>query len=296
MAKTIHRGARSRSAVASIVAIAGCAAAFAAQAADWSDTSLSVRYGTKFAEPYDNDANGSRVDIKKTIVGLTHADGYKYGSNFFNVDVLLSDRNDPGDGEAGKPGAQEVYLVYRHTLDIGKVTGKDLKYGFMRGVGATAGFDLNTKNDGYGSKKRMLVIGPTLMLDAPGFLNVSALWLVESNSPTGLADRYHYKNHGALEADFGIGIGSLPLAFKGYALYIGAKGKNEFGGATRPETHIDVALTYDVGTVMGMAKNGLSIGLEYEYWKNKFGNPAITPGAGPGATAHTPMVRAEYHF
>ncbi|MDQ6627062.1 MAG: outer envelope protein [Pseudomonadota bacterium] len=278
------------------VLAAGLLAAVPAHAADWSDTSLSLRYGTKFAEPFDNNADGSRVNIKKAIVGLTHADGYKYGSNFFNVDVLLSDSKDPGNGVAGKPGAQEVYLVYRHTLDLGKVSGQEFKYGLMRGLGLTAGFDLNTKNDGYGSKKRMFVIGPTLMLDVPGFLNLSALLFDESNAPTGIQQRYHYKNHGALEADFGIGIGSLPLAFKGYALYIASKGTNEFGGPTKPETHIDVALTYDVGSVMSMAKNALSIGVEYEYWKNKFGNPSTTPGAGPGATARTPMVRVEYHF
>jgi hypothetical protein len=281
---------------AAVGLLVGAALTPLANAADWSDTSLSVRYGTKFAEPYDNNADGSRVDIKKTIFGLTHADGYKYGSNFFNVDFLLSDHNDPGDGIAGNPGAQEVYAVYRHTLDLGKISGKNLSYGIMRGVGLTGGFDLNSKNDSYASKKRMLVIGPTVMLDVPGFLNLSALWLDESNSPNGLPSRYHYKNHAAVEADFGIGIGSLPLAFKGYALYIGSKGTNEFGGPTAAETHIDVALTYDIGSVMSMGKNAFSIGLEYEYWKNKFGNPTTTPGAGPGATAKTPMVRAEYHF
>lgn len=93
---------------------------FSVLAADRSDTSLSVRYGTKFAEPYDNNPDGSRIDVKKTIIGLTHADGYKYGSNFFNVDVLLSDRKDPGGGTPGASGAQEVYLVYQHTLDLGR--------------------------------------------------------------------------------------------------------------------------------------------------------------------------------
>jgi hypothetical protein len=296
MATFARRRAGARLAASALGVLIGLTLAPLAHGADWSDTSLSVRYGTKFAEPFDNNPDGSRVDIKKTIVGLTHADGYKYGSNFFNLDVLLSDRKDPGGGTAGNAGAQEVYLVYRHTLDIGKVASRDLKYGAMRGLGVTAGFDLNTKNDFYASKKRMLVIGPTIMLDVPGFLNLSALLLSESNAPNGLPDRYHYKNHGALEADFGIGIGSLPLAFKGYALYIGSKGNNEFGGPTKPETHIDVALTYDVGSVMSMAKNAFSIGIEYEYWKNKFGNPTTTPGAGQGATAHTPMVRAEYHF
>jgi hypothetical protein len=52
----------------------------------------------------------------------------------------------------------------------------------------------------------------------------------------------------------------------------------------------------DAGSMMGMPKHTLLVGLEYEYWKNKFGNPTVASGAGPGATAHTPMVRAEYHF
>jgi hypothetical protein len=101
----------------------------AANAADWSDTSLSVRYGTQFAEPYDNHPDGSRVDIKKTIIAVTHASGYKYGTNFFNLDLLQSNGADPGDGVPGHSGAQEAYFVYRHMLDIGKVAGKELKLG-----------------------------------------------------------------------------------------------------------------------------------------------------------------------
>lgn len=288
-AKAVRRALRG-------TAFTALAAAGSAHAFDFSDTSISVRYGTHFAEPYVNNADGSRRNISKTIVGLTHVDGYKYGSNFFNLDALLSDRKDPGGGIEGTSGAQEFYLVYRHTLDIGKIVGRELKLGPVRGVGLTAGFDLNSKNDGYASKKRMLVVGPTVMFDVPGFLNLSALVFDESNSPNGLPGRYHYKTHAAVEADFGIPIGNLPVAFKGYALYIAAKGMNEFGGPTVPETHIDVALTWDIGTYMTMTKNSLQVGVEYEYWKNKFGNPTTTPGAGPGATARTPMVRVEYHF
>ncbi|MDH3210281.1 MAG: outer envelope protein, partial [Burkholderiaceae bacterium] len=47
-------------------------------AAEWSDTAISWRYGTTFAEPFINQ------DIKKNIIALTHASGYKYGTNFFN--------------------------------------------------------------------------------------------------------------------------------------------------------------------------------------------------------------------
>jgi nucleoside-specific outer membrane channel protein Tsx len=262
-----------------------------ASAADWSDTSISARYGSSFAEPYDNNADGSRKDIKKTILGLTHVSGYKYGSNFFNVDFLASDHNDPAGG--GASGAQEVYAVYRHVLDLGKVSGTAIKFGPVRGLGLTAGFDFNTKNDGYASKKRMFVVGPTLMFDVPGFANLSALVFDESNAPQGVS-RYTYKTHGALELDWGVPIGSTPLSFNGYALYIGSKGQNEFGGATAPETHVDMTLMLDAGSLMSLPKHTLLVGLEYEYWKNKFGNPAAD--AGPGALARTPMVRAEYHF
>jgi hypothetical protein len=273
-----------------VAAIATALMSGAASAADWSDTALSLRYGTKFAEPYDNNADGSRKDIKKEIIGLTHVSGYKYGTNFFNVDLLFSDKNDPGGGTPGNPGAQEAYVVYRHMLDIGKVSGASFKYGPMRGLGLTAGFDTNSKNDGYASKKRMLVIGPTVMLDVPGFVNVSALLFDESNAPAGLPSRYTYKKHGALEVDWGVPVAALPLSFNGYALYIGSKGKNEFGGSTAPETHIDMSLMYEAVPKI------LKVGLEFEYWRNKFGNPTQTPGAGPGGTARTPMIRVEYHF
>ena len=53
---------------------------------------------------------------------------------------------------------------------------------------------------------------------------------------------------------------------------------------------VGVTLGFDVNT-----KNTFRVGLEYQYWKNKFGNSAATTG-NVGQTARTPMVRAEYHF
>ncbi len=277
-----------------ISAFAGLAFTPMVQAADWSDTALSVRYGSTFAEPFDK-PNGPRVDIAKTILALTNVTGYKYGSTFINIDFLMSDSKDPGGGVAGNPGAQEVYGVFRTTVDIGKVAGKSFAVGPVRGFGVTAGVDLNTKNDSYASKKRMFVVGPSVMMEVPGFLTLSALLFDESNAPQAITRRYHYKNHGALEADWGIGIGDLPLSFNGYAQFITAKGKDEFGTQTAPESHIDMDLMLDAGSLVGLAKKSWLVGAEYEYWHNKFGN-SDKGAAGPGATASTPMVRLEYHF
>jgi len=289
-------------------AIAACG--MAAHAADWSDTSIGWRTGNKFAEPYGSN------DIKKNIVNLTHVSGYKYGMNFFNVDFLFSDSKDPasvGPGFVTQGSAQEAYIVYRHTLDLEKVTGNPLKFGPVRGVGLTAGFDINAKSDaGYNSKKRMIVAGPTLMVDVPGFLNVSLLALWESNAPCNnfnlvstppsapCVARYTYDTHAMLTAAWGIPLGKdTGFSFEGFANFIASKGKNEFGGDTAAETNIDMQVMYDLGAVTGAKPNTFKVGFEYQYWKNKFGNPttaSIGPGAGPGATAKTPMIRLEYHF
>jgi nucleoside-specific outer membrane channel protein Tsx len=274
-----------------IVAILGLSAS--AQAAEWSDTSLSYRYGSQFAEPFND------KDISKHIVNFSSVSGYKYGKNFVSVDFLLSSQDDPSSA-GSHDGAHEAYAVYRHTLDIGKVTGANLAFGPVRGVGVTAGFDVNTKNDaGYNSKKRMLVAGPTLMFDVPGFLDVSLLALRESNAPYNTythtaTPRYTYKTHAMISMAWGIPFNvGIPLSFEGYANFIDSKGKDEFGGNTAPETNIDLQIMYDMSGAVGAAKNTFKVGLEYQYWKNKFGNSSTN---NPGATASTPMVRAEYHF
>jgi nucleoside-specific outer membrane channel protein Tsx len=266
-----------------------------ASAADWSDTSISWRYGTRFAEPFNPE------HITKHIFALTHASGYKYGSNFFNVDLLQSDKSDPASLTQSE-GAQEAYIVYRNTVDIGALRGTEMRYGPVKGVGATFGFDWNTKNDvGYNSRKRMLVAGPTLMWDVPGFLNTSLLVLRESNAPSGafapianVNGRYTYDTHAALSVTWGIPVAER-VSFEGYGLFIAAKGEDEVGNGTGAETNIDMALMYDLGSQFGQPKNRFRVGVEYQFWNNKFGNTRTTTG-GRGQRASTPMVRAEYHF
>lgn len=263
-----------------------CAAAMPAAAEEWSDTSISWSSGSRFAEPF------GRTDIGKNIFGFTHVGGYKYGTQLVAADLLLSDKNDPAAG--GAEGAQEVYAVYRNTVDFSKVTGQAYKFGAVKGVGATFGFDFNTKNDGYASKKRMFVFGPTFMMDVPGMLNLSVMLLKESNAPTGVS-RYSYKVHPMFEAVWGLPIGGSGFSFEGLAMFIGSKGKDEFGGQTKAETNITAKLMYDAGPMFGGPKNTLKLGVAYQYWKNKFGNDSSLPG-NAGSFAKTPMVRAEYHF
>jgi len=261
-----------------------------AHAATWSDTFIGLSHGTQFAAPFIT------KDISKSIVNFTHASGYKYGSNFFSIDHLMSSKDDPA-FKGSSDGAREFYSVYRHTLDLGAVSDISFKFGPVKGLGLTGGFDANSKTDaGYNSRKQMLVAGPTLKLDVPGFFDVSLLQLWESNAPystfsgTG-TPRYGYTPHPMISAVWGTPVGGF--WFKGVANFISSKGKNEFGGATKPETFINTALMYDLSAAIGAPKNTFQAGLGYNWWKNKFGNDASVV---PGAFARTPTLRAEYHF
>jgi nucleoside-specific outer membrane channel protein Tsx len=279
---------------AACVSLFGCA--LSVQAATFSDTSIGYRYGTEFAEPFNPNA------IAKDILNFNHISGYKYGTNFFNVDMLMSDSKDAA-GAGSTNGAQEVYVLYRHMVDLEKLVGSSFKFGPVRGMGITAGFDYNTKTDaGYNSKKRMLVAGPTFMMDVPGFLNISVLAMFESNAPFNTfsktsTHRYNYEAHPMIGAAWGIPLagGPVPVSFEGFANFIAAKGKNETGGDSAAETNIDMQVMFDLSGLLGATPKTFKLGLEYQYWKNKFGNDSDGV-AGKGAFAKTPMIRAEYHF
>lgn len=279
---------------ATCAALALIAISPVARAADWSDTYLGYRYGTQFREPFNKN------DISKNIINVGHASGYKYGSQWFNADFLISDNKDPA-GAGSTNGAHQVYFKYRNTLDLEKTTGNAFKFGVVKGVGLTVGLDFDAKNDaGYNSKKRQLALGPTVSFDVPGFLTVGLVQLWESNAPYNTftkvsTPRYSYKPHPSLQASWNLPIGSdTGFSLEGYGNLTAAKGKDEFGAQTATEINIDTQVMYDLGRLYG-SKGGPKLGLQYQYWRNKFGADH-NGAAGSGAIAKTPMIRFQYHF
>ena len=103
---------------APLVAAGLLAAAGTAAAADFSDTWIGFRKSNSYTEP------GIAADVPKNIYTIGHFSGYKYGTNFFALDILKSLENDPARGGGGQ--AQELYAVYRSSLSSSKVLG--MKY------------------------------------------------------------------------------------------------------------------------------------------------------------------------
>src|SRR6202008_3332573 len=104
--------------------------------------------------------------------------GWAYGSNFINVDILFSDNHDP---RKSGGGAREVYVVDRHDFDLAKIAGGTWAFGPVKAVMVEVGGDIKSKNDAFGSEKRMPVAGMAVAFDVPGFWKLAFLWDKEWN-------------------------------------------------------------------------------------------------------------------
>ena len=272
------------------LAVAGAllAAPAVSQAVTWSDTFIGYRYGTDFREP-----NNAR-DVEKHILQFTHASGYSVGQNFVNLDIFQSDKADPTE-RGGSNGATEFYLTYRHQVHLGKAFDKRLAFGPVKEVAITAGVDLNTKNSPVQPRKRLLVIGPTLKFDVPGFLDVSLLFGKEWNHNNfGTVEKeIAFDPQWIISAAWGIpfNAGPVPLKFQGFANYLSKRGEDYNGKKTKAETLMRTSLMVDVGQMAWGKKNTLWVGVGYEYWRNKFGNHGIQ-----GVDVNAPTFQMEWHF
>ncbi|MGY2289575.1 hypothetical protein ACW9H6_07710 [Pseudomonas sp. SDO528_S397] len=271
------------------VALTPCAQAAPA----WGDTWIGYRYSAHYTEP------GNPGDVAKNILQITHASGYALGQHFLNLDVFKSAHNDPAKG--GGTGATEVYLTYRNQLQYGKIVGSPLAFGPVKDLALTAGVDINTKNNEFGPRKRMIVIGPTVKFALPaGFVDTSVYYVREWNQ-CGLAVCAQPQNHSDIlfkpyyqfNINWGIpfSVASLALKFQGYYSLNGKKGDDYQNHATGVEQLMRASLMLDVGALSGGARNVLWVGPGYEYWRNKFGNVNR-----PGVDTDALSVNLEWHF
>jgi hypothetical protein len=276
-------------------AVASMAMVGQAHAFIWSDTLISTEWGPSYKEP------GIVGPINKNIISFTHADGYKYGTNFFNIDALKSDGHDPEANGTG--GAMEFYAVYRHTLSMNAVSGtKAFTFGPIADIGLEFGFDVNTKNTAFAPNKRLLVIGPQFQFDLPGkgFLSISLVAADEyghtslSFSPT-IQHDIEFDTYVIMENAWAMPftLGPVDLNFKGFFNINSPKGKDYFGAQTQVEFLAHPKLMADVGKLIGMDRHIVEAGVGFQYWYNKFGNNHKTTS---GAIESTPFLELSYRF
>jgi nucleoside-specific outer membrane channel protein Tsx len=295
-----------------LAALGLVALAVPVSAATWSDTYLGYRTGNNFREP------AIEQSIQKQIFSLQHVSGNSLGTNFFNVDMLKSDSNDPVNNQtadaSARPtspkGAQEVYVAYRNNLSLGAIFKKKLEFGVVRDVEWTTGFDYNAKNTEFAPSVWKLITGPTLSFKVPGFLTVGLQYYKEWNHNAfghsfGNTGNNNVVFDGTYQVNVAWGINApiaqVPGKFKGFAAFTGKKGKDGSNVESKLESLIDMFYMVDFSKVLGAKAGTWQIGPGYEYWNNKFGVPTKAHKDNPfdatvNPKTNTAMIALEYHF
>ncbi len=225
-----------------------CAADARADVFDWSNNEIQYLHGSGFRMP------GNNNDITYSIITLTHADGWTFGRNFFFMDTLFS--------EAGEPSQVNLYGEFYSSLSLGKLSGRDLSFGWFKDLDITGGVNAGEKIDGEQSGTRVILYGASLELNLPGFnyFNIDFLRF-DTLEPKRLDSSWQITPSWQLPFN----IAGTKWSFEGFADFIG---QNNSGSARTALTQPQLRL--DVGDLCGYG-NHLYLGVEYQYWHNKCG-------------------------
>ncbi len=245
----------------------------AAQAADWSDTEILLNYGTKFREPFNPYAALSPTqpwlndtDVTKMYLTLQHASGYKYGRNFFFVDIINSKKNDPAGGSYG-----EIYSEGYTSLSLSKTTGTKMEFGPIADLNITGGYNYGAKSNG--ANPRVFLIGGTVDFKVPGFifLNVDITTYNDKSRFDGgpsVSDLTYQVSPSWLSK---FALGPTHWVFTGHVDFIGQRCLSD-GSCTGRASEIlaQPELRMDVGQFAGKSET-VYLGVKWNWWRNKYG-------------------------
>jgi hypothetical protein len=212
-----------------------------------------------FSTRPDGSINGTTA---KQVYSFTHFDVWAYGNNFFTIDMLKSDHNDPASpcidpgvtsnfGSGNCAGATEIYGLFRSTFGWNELFNtKAFSVGPLHNVSFEVGLDANTENSYLAPAKRDVVAGLQFAFDLPykGFFNVAPLvyWEFSNHNaflqcgttfPTGQVSGVTCSPDGntsfnptwKIETNYYMDLGFLPdsinyFAISGRASWTGTKG------------------------------------------------------------------------
>jgi hypothetical protein len=119
---------------------------------------------------------GQSNAFNKYVGSATHFDVWAYGTDFFNIDFIQSDKNDPVGGIAGARGTEEVYGFARSTLSFNSLShSKWFSSWLFKDISFEWGGDANTQNNQLEPAKKDIVLGAQFGFNLPGTVNLAVL-------------------------------------------------------------------------------------------------------------------------
>jgi len=218
------------------------AQAMAGDLLQWQDNSLTYLYGQDF-----------KIDpeIQQTLT-FEHADGWKYGDNFFFLDAISYN--------GGKNGAGDSHTFYGELsprLSFGKLFQQKLEFGPIKDVLLAATYEFGEDDvESY-------LIGPGFDLAIPGFdyFQLNAYLRTTDGTRDG---------EGVWQItpvwSYTIPVGKSDILIDGFMDWVVDNDESYHANL-----HFNPQIKYDLGKAMGWGLKHLYVGIEYDYWKDKYG-------------------------
>lgn len=215
-----------------------------AGAAQWSSTNVQYLYGDSYTRVSDEE------EVSAAIITLEHVSGWKYGDNFYFVDITNPDKSNAKLGTG-------YYGELSPRLSFGKMLGKDLSLGIVKDFLITT-----TAEIGEGFHNYLYGIAVDLKIPKTPVAQVN----------------YYIRNEIGPAKDTGsqitlvwltpFNIGDASFVFEGFFDYAFDMDHAEDNIITAPR------LLMDLGKLWGSAEV-LQAGVEYQIWRNKYGIDGI---------------------
>jgi nucleoside-specific outer membrane channel protein Tsx len=230
-----------------ILSIILCPAGFA-HAFEWTDNEVHLLYGTGFREP------AAAKYLSREILTFQHINGYKYGKNYLFIDTIFT--------QAGDPDSTKLYGEGYTYLSLSKLTDMKIPDGIFKDFNLAGG--INTGSESGGSKPLVYLYGISMELSLPQFAFFSIDILVNDAREPESGKGISWQITPVWAMPFK--IGDINLSFVGFFDIITSK-----DGRTKQTILAQPQLRWDLGRHFDLKDNKLFVGIEYQYWENKYG-------------------------
>lgn len=220
--------------------LAGISFITSATAIDWTSQNIQFLYGSDF----------ELGDASRSTITVEHADGWKYGTNFFFVDTAFLD----------DIGVQIYAEVYSY-LSLKKISQFQGSLGLIKDISLVAGLNISNEPEADNFKAWLGGISFDLNNQYVDYLQLDITAYKNDN----ISGKYGLQVTPVWSVPFK--LADIRFKFRGFTDF-------RFGATNSQENFTILAqpqFLFDAGDLAGWRQDKVYLGVEYSYWHHKFG-------------------------
>ncbi|MBD1587355.1 outer membrane protein OmpK [Pseudomonas typographi] len=222
------------------------APAMAGEWLQWQSNSLTYLWGKDFAvDP----------ETQQTFT-FEHADSWKYGDNFLFVDSIHYQGK-----KSDSAGNNTLYGEFSPRLSASKIFGQPIALGPVKDVLLAMTYEF-----GEGDVESYL-IGPGFDLNVPGFDYFQLNFYKRYSDGSRAGDNVWQITP---VFSYTLPVGKSDILVDGYIDWVVGNDSNNHGDY-HANLHVNPQIKYDLGKALNLGEKQLYVGIEYDYWENKYG-------------------------